>query len=41
MHAAAEMAYARTNGEHDTVAHRTRFIKYVMLEELLKKSSAK
>ena len=39
MHAAAEMAYARTNGEHDTVAHRTRFIN-VMLEELQRNHAA-
>ena len=39
MHAAAEMAYARTNGEHATVAHRTRFIE-VMLEELQRNHAA-
>ena len=39
MHAAAEMAYARTQGEHDTVAHRTRFIA-VMLEELQRSHAA-
>ena len=39
MHAAAEMAYARTNGEHATVAHRDRFIT-VMLEELQRNHAA-
>ena len=39
MHAAAEMAHARTNGERASVAHRTRFIE-VMLEELLRNHAA-
>ena len=39
MHAAAEMAYARTNGENATVAHRTRFIE-VMLQELQRNHAA-
>ena len=39
MHAAAEMAYARTNGENATVTHRTRFIE-VMLQELQRNHAA-
>ena len=35
MHAAAEMAHARTNGEHATVAHRTKFIEVMLVRSSL------